>query len=98
MKDHIPTDPLPDGWYWDNSYCTRIMRVARIKERGRYSGEDWVPAWASKHIDVWEVYSEGEREDGTKGLVREATFPTAEEATHYISARALLGTWPKKPE
>ncbi len=97
----VPTDPLPEGLYWHN-YVYQNWGARRIEKKEdeheyyaawtfnpRLCGFDW-PCKESKDAspDLWIVRGVGATDNEYS-----AAFPTLEEATRYISVRAMLGTW-----
>ncbi len=98
---NAPTDPLPEPWVWhnyskENWGAIHANRFLAWTFNPRQSGINWrVEENGELSPDVWIVRS-STSPIGTD--THEAVFPTRDEATHYISVRAMLGTFELREE
>lgn len=95
---NTPTDPLPEPWEWYNyqeeawaaynsarrSYLAWTFQPVVGRSRMRMGGYEQLDK------TNWVVKSQYNKEE--EGAY-DAVFATREEATRYISARAMLGTF-----
>lgn len=91
-----PTDPLPEPWEWHN-YTEEGWAAY---SNGEYLAWTFQPVVGKSKMPMedyeqfkstdWIVKSQHNK---SKDGAYDAVFPTREEATRYISARALLGTF-----
>jgi len=96
---NAPTDPLPEPLYWYEYTPTGWGAKANGKDftyaawtfNPRMVNVEWaVEGYGEEQPDLWVV-----RSRVTSGIdgAFDAVFPTREEATRYISVRAMLGTF-----
>jgi hypothetical protein len=102
-----PTDPLPEPCFW-YEYAPTGWGVRLVRADGSNEYQAWtfnpslfdvewpVEGYEGDKPDVWVVRGRGASAIGNRYC--DAVFPTRDEATHYISVRAMLNTFDMEKE